>query len=77
MSYSEREEMFIERLIERGWMPPPEAPAKPWFSSSSEAIRWLLKEAQQWHDGNPEVAAHLVECAYLWDRDRRAIRARE
>ena len=47
---------------------------KPWFSNSTEAIRWLRNEARQWHDDNPEVAAHLFETATIFEKELKGAR---
>lgn len=41
---------------------------KPWFSNAHEAVRWMRREARQWHDDNPAVAAHLFEAATMLER---------
>lgn len=68
MSYSEREELFMERLIEAGWLPPPEQPAKPWFQTDQEALRWIMCEANQWKEDNQQVAAHLIEVGHRFHK---------
>ena len=47
--------------------------SKPWFSTSSEAIRWMRDEARQWVDDKPEVAAHLFESATMFERAEAAL----
>ena len=71
---NEREDRFVERLLEQGWLAPPDKPVRPWFQSDNEAIRWMLKEANQWVDDNPEVAAHLIECAFRFQQRTRGIK---
>ena len=45
----------------------PRAESKLWFSNPVDAIRWMRDEGRQWHDDNPAVAAHLFECATMFE----------
>lgn len=56
----------IMRTIESAYSPPPK---RPWFSTNTEAIRWMRDEARQWRNDKPEVAAHLFEAATMFERE--------